>query len=243
MDEEERDIQIISDYLDGSLPDEEKRRVEHRLAADTAFKDLFVEIKKLVTGVKSQGREAKKQLLVEFERSQPPIRLGKSRSIWPWVSGIAAAFLTIVLVVYQISFKTGKNDLFQEYYQSYPNVVTPITRGERLDSSLRTNAFIAYELGNYSEAITAFEQISDQSDTIRFYLANSYIGDGQFQRATALLLPLADSSSFRDQSRWYLALAYMKLNNIEQSAAVLEKLKDHSYYGRKAQELLDKLGR
>lgn len=243
MIEEERDIQLISDYLDGSLPEAEKRQVDNRLNEDDAFRELFVEIKRLVTGIKSQGREKQKQVLVELERTLPPINPGNTRQIWPWVAGVAATVIVLILVVWQSSTRTGTNELFEEFYTGYPNVVTPITRGEQLDSSVRTKAFVAYEHEDYREAIRSFKQVSDQSDTIRFYLANSFLGDGQIQHSAEIFLTLTHSPTFGDQSQWYLALVYLKLNQVEQCATLLQNLKDHPFYGGNAKELLNKLDR
>jgi tetratricopeptide (TPR) repeat protein len=240
---EENDIRQIADYLAGELSHEEREVVAQRIKTDPGFQKLFVETKLLVTGIKAQGRQNLKQQFIDLERSLPLIEVKKSRSLWPWISAVAATLL-IVALVFRTSQKPDSAELFEEYYSPYPNIVMPVVRGENQDSSARAYAFAAYEQHNYPNAVSAFETLEDQSDEVLFYLASSYLANGQTDQAIVIWLKLSESTSsrYKNQSLWYLALANIKLGQTREAEAALKKLLEHdSSYGPRAKELLDRL--
>jgi hypothetical protein len=244
MAQDERDIQLIAEYLEGTLPEHERKLVEARLA-EPAFKKLFIDAQLLITGIRMQGREKLRQTLVDLDAQLPLLETKKSISFWPWATGIAATFLIIYLVLQPFQGDRNVAPLFDQYYSPYPNVVMPVTRSEQGDSTLMGQAFSAYESKQYKTAIQLFKQIAHPNEAALLYLGNSYLSDNQPEKAVTVLKDLSEKrSTFNDQATWYLALAHIRLNQRSDAVAVLEKLKtSNSSYSEKAREVIKKLDR
>jgi hypothetical protein len=139
--------------------------------------------------------------------------------------------------------------VFVEEFQAYPDIIT--SKDDLVYSKsgniLQYKGMAFYNAKQYDSAIVAFKnglELTKANDTIRFYLANSYLALGdQNKNAIPILINLADSkSSFANPSEWLLALAYLNQNDKTKCIAILQNIATtNGFYKEKAIKLLDML--
>ena len=132
------------------------------------------------------------------------------------------------------------NQIFDIYYEKYPNIHDPFTS----ENQLPATAFQQYEAGNYNLAITGLDSILNANPAQKFasfYLGLSYFETGEYKKAIAPLQDAIDSRSnlLVAPALFYSALAYLKLNKKEEALAQLNLIKKrHDYYYPRSRELL-----
>jgi len=100
---------------------------------------------------------------------------------------IAAAVSLVVVVWFALNpFGTLSGpELFAEHFEPYPNVIG-MTRGinqQQVDE--RTAAYMAYDRGDYAQAVDVFGKIlpgSDDQTLDLFYLGNAYLAIGNNEK-------------------------------------------------------------
>jgi hypothetical protein len=155
---------------------------------------------------------------------------------------IAASILILVaagilLFIFQVGTSSG--DLYQTYYQPYPNLIDPIQKG--VDNNTQSSVSQLYELGQYEHVVK--QEVSDPSS--EFYVALSWLATNDLSRAVPLLERFSGQREFRFHhvAQWYLALAYLTEKQIDKSTNLLEQIKatpDHDFRS-KASQLLAQL--
>jgi tetratricopeptide (TPR) repeat protein len=248
----EKDVEFIERYLDDNLSPEEKRDFEMRLAVDEGFETVFKTYKSLVNGIKYSGRKELHQKLKQYEDSLA-IEEGLQKRFLGlrfnsfYTYSVAASVLLLISFTYIfiINQRTSANDIYSDYFQPYPNVVNPTTRGGEQVRDIKEEAYRFYDMEEYEEAAIQFEKILilNQSDDILLYSANSYLALGKYDSAIAKLSILRElDSPFKTQSKWYLALSYLGKNDMGNAKKVLEELKgEKNSYSKKAENILKEL--
>ena len=247
---EERDLELVSDYLYDRLNDMERAAVEQRLQEDGDFRVFYEEIKLMIQGIGSYSRREnleKVQVLEEELSKGTGGSRSKSRKLFYWVA--AAVFvlaITSSIFLLQPS-RLGASALFENYYEPYPNVFEPIERSEEeMPLDVEKRAYVAYESGEYDRAAELFEDMLagkevTEPDIVLLYLGISYIELGQAGKARNTLKKIGIKSIMRDQARWYLSLVLLKESEKDRARVVLEELKrsGESYYSGRAAEILN----
>lgn len=208
----------IEKYFEGNLSTEEELVFQNLLDEDIDFAKSFEYEKNVKKAITLNERAALKQKLQAFE--QP-------KKTYKWVY-VAASFAVLLgFFIWTIFFNTNYDSLYSDYYQTYPNTVSPTVRGESNDD-IKSNAFYAYDSGNYIQAIALFSEIytKDGDDYALFYKALSLMETEKYDEAltTLNLHDYTKESTFTPFFRWYGALTNLKLKNKEESIHLLEKL-------------------
>jgi tetratricopeptide (TPR) repeat protein len=119
--------------------------------------------------------------------------------------------------------------IYDEFYQTYPNVVAPTVRGEN-ETNIKTEAFFEYDNGNYEKSLALFSKIyaAEKVDYALFYKALSQM---ELQKTTAAIVAfnqfdLSKKNAFTPFIKWYLALAYLKENQNEKALPLLKSLSE-----------------
>lgn len=247
----ERDYQLIEDYLNGSLNASEAAEVEKRLLQDNAFAEALAQQRDLLAVVDKKVENDLRNLLVEEEANLKKTVLSADEkptfSIGKWLSGAAA--IVVFLVAGWLLFKggsdSGSSRLFTENFTAYTNIIAPNRRGNN-DERRLSLAFLAYDNKQYQKAIDEFEAL--KSDTLQneltFYIGVSYLALEEVEKAMITLAEVSEDSRFAMEKQWYMALAYLKKNDIDATKEALNKalaLSTDPVLTRKATELLDKL--
>lgn len=156
--------------------------------------------------------------------------------------------VSVVVTIQNESFYSDvdSNTLFNEYFEPYPNIVSPTTRSTVVDSNSSIHvALAAYDAANYTDAITLLGEIQvghQHDDVALFYRAMALMATNQSNLAIKSLKKIRDGSMLENQKNWYLALAYIQSSDISMATDVLESIiQDESYYLIYAQEMLVKL--
>jgi tetratricopeptide (TPR) repeat protein len=138
----------------------------------------------------------------------------------------------------------SSEELFTSYFKVYPNMFEPILRGPD-GATQRTEAFQAYEQGNYEKASLLFTELlkEDKEPGILLLLSNSNLMLGQVAEAQKNLVNLIEESDDLDiPAKWYLSLAYLKSGDKEKARKILRELGGTEIsYASKAKELLEKV--
>ncbi|CAM1350005.1 tetratricopeptide repeat protein [Tenacibaculum halocynthiae] len=155
---------------------------------------------------------------------------------------VLISFIGYSLIVNQ---KTSTDDLYAEYFESYRNVIQPITRGVESKNN-STKAFEAYEKGNYKKASTLLIKAysEDKNNAYLLYQGISFLQLNNSDKAIEVLnKQLEITDKFNIKTHWYLALAYLKNNEVIKAKKSLEKVLDSSgdYKKQEAKSILRNL--
>ncbi|WP_425393069.1 hypothetical protein [Ekhidna sp.] len=221
-------------YLQGKMTEADQKAFEEGLSSDDR-EELASELG-IRVGLERGFRNELKEKVAGFEK-----RKNKIRRINPaYISIVASLFLVASLVLY---FTNDQTTLFDQYYETYPNYEVTTVRGEE-DPSNRERAYLAYDQGDFSGAIQAFNTLDSMSSADYFFRGISHIQVTNYKEALTDLnevLRLEDTD-YRTASLWYKALIHLKLENEAAAIPPLEELsKGESEFATVSTELLAKL--
>jgi tetratricopeptide (TPR) repeat protein len=249
--EREEEIELIERYLKKELSEFENTAFQQRLLSDRDFKVHYDEVRTSISGIQYSARKAVLEELKKFDSTLPGIsgRKGSGRTISPIVYfGIAASILILVVstvLIYRFSNEVNPEQLYQSYYTIYPNIVDPTQRNDTTSANVISPGFRQYDLGNYEEAVSEFNESLKEGDNefVLFYLAISYLELNRLNEAIEHFHNyIQNYSSLKSQAQWYLALSYIKNEQLANARIPLQLIaEDDSSYSEKASNLLNQL--
>lgn len=210
---------LINNYFEKSLSSEEQDQFDFLMQNDANFSQEVNFQKNLKKAISLNERENLKKKLQSFETIKPKLWVFK-----PWYSAAAA------IVICSFAFYLSQNStasMYDEYYQTYPNVVAPTVRGEN-NSDIQSQAFAEYDNGNYQKSQQLFGLIytSEKEDYALFYKGLSQLELNKTKDAIATFrtFDLTKNNNFIPYVKWYLALGYLKENQKENAIPLLQSL-------------------
>ncbi len=251
-------IEEISRFLEGNMPEEEMIDMEVRYIQDPAFRQEVDSVRLMIEGIRSSGRQTTKEEKLERLRSaqfdeisfskttgrQDGPAITRRRKLVATLS-IAASVLILIFAISPL-FKpksVNPSELFVTHFRPAEDIVLAGTRGTGDD--LDRQAYEAYRLGNYAEALEIFEsQIEDSPYRLTdlFYLGNCYLTEGRWQEASqAFDEVIRARTSLAEDAKWYLALSYLQLNRLDEAQGLLEEIAADNQVEGNARKLLKKL--
>lgn len=239
------DLDLIEHYLDGSLSDTERLAFEERVRSEAELRVQVEEMKVIREGIVRASRKEVLKSLKELEATLPEVE-APIIPLWrtTWLQ-VAAGISLLALCVYLLWPRTQEPaQLFAEYFEPYPNIIMPTVRGVvENDSTVKAQAYRAYDQQNYAEAIRLFEAVQQKDEGVLLYLGNSYLANGQPEKALPLFEKVLNNYDvFDEQAEWYVAVSYLKLEEREKAREALQKVvARESSYKSKAQLILEKL--
>jgi tetratricopeptide (TPR) repeat protein len=158
---------------------------------------------------------------------------------------LAAALIGLLIVAkFVLSPSVTAEDLYQEHFRPYPNVFEPTVRGSA-HAGARTEAFKAYEKGDYSNAANLFTQLlqGGPDPGMLLLLGNCNLILGNTDDAIRNFIDLkAQSTELTLQSNWFLGLAYLKNGDREKALLLLRELSvTESSYAGKSRDIIKQL--
>ncbi len=238
--------ELIDKYIQGAVTSSEKEDFDHFFTTDVDFKNDVKVIKNLSIVLGAQDRKDLKKVLLNFEtkiaaHKTKAIPLFKKKKFFI----ITSIILLIIIGCYLILSPSANPDvLYVDNFEIYPNITTPIIRGEN-DRNKEVMAFMAYEEKHYTIASNQFAALYNDTQKSYFllYQANCLLAINQIETAIPLLeQQIALNDAFKEKSMWYLALAYLKNKNKIKAIAILEKITtDNSFKKEEATVLIKKL--
>jgi tetratricopeptide (TPR) repeat protein len=142
-----------------------------------------------------------------------------------------------------VYFNFFQQDLYNQYFEIYPNVYQPVVRGSSEES---TKAFMYYENKDYDKAQRAFLSLLEEENNpnIRFYYALSLLNDNLPEKGLEELKKLQNIQfEFQAEVLWYSALTNLKIENNLEAKKLLNTLKSKfpEYMPTDVKQLIDDL--
>lgn len=205
-------------YLQGKMTKAEQAAFEKNLSTEEK-EELATELG-IREGLESGFRRELLDQVAGFEEKGQEVR----RINPAYISVAASLFLVATLVLY---FTRDQAPLFDQYYEVYPNYEVTTVRGEE-DLSKREEAYLAYDAGNYQEAIDAFNQLDSLLAADYFFRGVSYIQAEEHQKALTdfQFVIKKNDEAYHDASIWYTALLHLKMEDEQKAIPLLESLSD-----------------
>ena len=233
---------LIEKYLNGTLNEKEQAEFDTLRGSDEAF-DQEVIFHENLRAVLAAEDDAVRTMVEEFEAEQPSSSSSTS-GVWKNLLVAASIFAVLGLAVfYNLSQPISSSDLYENYFERYPNVVKPMVRGEEKDAV--DEAFEAYDNERFEEALTRFTTLyeTDGSAHYLFYKALTFLELERSEEAIVLLEEFsASDDKLSDRAGWYIAMAYLQLDDQEKAKEELEEVIDKKAFNAvKAEELLTEL--
>jgi len=224
MDQSEEDIALVERYFDEELSDSERKNFAARLTVDENLKSLVEHEKILINAIRHHGLQEDLQFLKDIEKGleDPKIVPMHTSRKWYYIAAASVAALLMVAVFFRPQPSSQK--LFAENFQPYPNVFEPTVRGTN-EVTKRSEAFQAYEQGDYSRAVVLFNQLLKEKKEPGILLlngnANLMLGNVEEAKNNFITLN-ADFDELDIQSKWFLSLCYLKSGDMEHAKPILE---------------------
>jgi len=248
MNHSEADITLVEKYFDAELNDAELKNFTMRMESDENFKSLVEQEKVLIAAIRYEGAVSSLKYLEDLEsklQKETPLSLSSGSRKLYYYAAAAVVGITIAAAVFMNTLKDNPEELFQAYFTPYPNMFEAATRSNESVESKRTDAFRAYERGDYQEAASLFKDLlKDNNEAgMLLLLGNSNLILGNIKEAKENFIALnKDFDELDMQAKWYLSLCYLKSGETEKARAILKELGDTEIsYATKARELLEKV--
>lgn len=199
--------------------------------------------KNLKKAITAEQRNLQRKYLQNIETS---LKTEKKRNFnWRIAASIAilVGFSSFFLL---INNTPSNNELYNNYFSAYENVVEPIVR-DQTELTEKAKVFRQYEIGDYKNAITGFNKLSAKNTseitTHNFYKANAYLQLEEFEKAKTLfnLIIQNKNEEWQAESLWYLSLIAIKENDKNSALEFLQKIKKENKKEFKNKEIEDLL--
>lgn len=246
-DSEERDIDLIEKYHNGTLMTAENQAVKDRMASDPVFKSMVEDYGDIIDGIRSAGKEKFKIEVAGWEKEIREEEQKKSRRIGflftkYWAVAAAVLIVAIVAVYFMVPRNASTPEaLYAEYFMPYEDVMS-VRDGS---DPLLTEATHFYNNKEYTAAAERFQNyVAENEDDLnaQFYLGLSLMESGKEEDGIdALALVINGNGLLKEQAEWYRALAYLKLGDVESCKKHLDEInhEGHDYQGKAASLLSD----
>ena len=246
---QQEEIEKIDRYLSKDMTERERESFEEQLLKDKELKRSVEMQKDIYQGIDFHFQENLKNRLQKEEKNPSGLdtrKQGTQRWLSPVIRVAASLALLLGAGYWYLASQVSPEELFAANYQPYPNIVNPVERSGALPQDQLGRAMIAYEKGNYKDAIESFEQQFDTLEpSYNFYLALCLLEVGESERAAATLekVVISQNETFYLPALWYQSLAYLKDHQTQMAQQTLEKLlkQENSTYHDRAQKILDQL--
>ena len=243
----EKDIQLLDDFFNDLLKEEERQTVLERAATDHEFAEEL-ELRRQMSDWprREAGRQALRENLETIgaaffdapaEEQAPPAM--KASVNWRRWMMAAAAVMLLGVAVWFIS--RPEPSLYRQYAQYTPPSFTE--RGNVENAAAQAEN--AFKAGRYAEALAALDQMlvaQPENLTAILYKGICLLEINRPAEARAVLAPLAQGrSALRADATWYSALSYLLENNPEACKNALQALAPGEDHYEEAQKLIEQL--
>ncbi len=164
-----------------------------------------------------------------------------NRALWLLAAGIIVALLAPVLYMQMSPTRIGSLATSEKYPGGFPLVTRGGVEVGALEQ-VRREAYEAYRRGDFQRSGALLKLLPRDADTL-FYLGVSQYFSGEPEQALGNLQRASElDAKWNQPAGWYRASAYLKTGQKEKAREALRQLaKGDGEYGKKAEELLEKL--
>lgn len=233
-------IELIENYVEGRLSENERQAFETRLIIDTDFKEEFDLYNNVVAGIKASGMENLKAKLKEADDELDSdnvveLKTGKKNNTRLYLS--IAASLVLILGIAFIWKINSINDL-----SGMADSIYEKEKGLPVEMSIESNglkgAMNSYKTGDYNSAkkyLTDVINNNQANDTAYFYLGVINYELKDFKGAESFLSSVEPTSQLYSKAQYRLLLTYLKLNSKEhaiQTCSQILSAQNHPYFDK-----------
>ena len=243
------EIELIEQYLEGSLDVENRRLVEKKMSNDKNYSRDIEQYRLLIDGIKYSGRNEILAKLKKWDMELPENiedfndKSSHRRFIWYYAAASIAIFVVAGILIYS-NLKFGYDRIVADHYQPY-NYFPETSRGDEINKNSIEEIFEYYDRGEYAQALQMIQNLETNKKTerVNFILANIHQAMKNYNEAIPIYGQIIKTGSIHTNgSKWYMALCYLSIDNIENARPLLEELKgSNSSYTPKAKNLLKDL--
>ncbi len=251
MNNQYQHMEWIDKFLDGKLTAGELEAFKKMQEEDASFREMVVDMRLLVNGIRSTARDSLRQEISSWEIMQPAIEpkanLRKRVMGMGWISLAAAACLAATLYIGVFRPPQSEriaNSIYREYYDgAYQNTVVLSYRSDENHISGAQQAFGAYDRKEYQTAIALFSALPQKNDTVQFFLGQSFLSEKEYLKAAECFRATLESGKFMpDESRWFLAISLLKSGKTDEAKSIFGELSSYrNVYQNQALEIRSKL--
>lgn len=236
----EEDYTQIEAYLNGSLKNEEKKKFEEKLTANSSLARELALHKMAIDIVRVNEDLEAKRYLQSLDRKLTRQNEQK-RAIRTY--GILALLLVsfALILFFRLNSTTDKSpeQLYAEYFSPY-SADFLLKRNESIGPE--EEALMHYTNKEYDKVLYIYDNIPDEKTTnlMRLLLGVSYLTVDQSDTAILLFVEVIElQNQWSGIAEWYLGLAYLKSKNMEAAKQQFQKIVDNKGYNAKeAKEVL-----
>ena len=227
------DIDLIDNYLEGNITEEDISLFNNRVAEDKDFKMLLDQISMIRGGVISKSREDILHRIREIEKEiiEDPAITNDNKIVrlphTQWFRYAAAVFIIVVggYILFTLFGDYKSSALFDKYYAPYAELKIPASRGGNPDQMAVQMALDSYHNNNYKQVHELIGNIDSANVEASLLKGLSYLDQENFAGAIPYLQIVAKSNTqFNDSGKYYLALALLGIGENNQAIEWLESI-------------------
>ncbi len=258
--EDLQDIELINHYLDGTLTNPEKIRVEERLASDADFRQTYADVQDAIAAVQWGQKDRIKAILKEEQAklTQKTVNIEAQRepkrfALRGWAMAASLAALAVVGYWFLSKNDLKTNDFAFDYkrntwveaerdtFKAKQNREVILAQYGAIEGGKLVNGLSLYDKQVFDKAADVLLTVNISNDTLYIYQANALIKSKRAQQAISILEKIGDTNAIVSDRNWYLAMAYLMDKNPAKAKVFLTILANDadSDFQEKAKEILD----
>jgi len=218
-----------------------EEKLDTFLAPDADMGKMEDILKTWVTGVNDEKLRVEMAEALAKERgiTKSPIKTTyKLRLIRPLLVA-AASIVLLIGFFYLYPSDVSPSHLATQYVETQTLQHPGSFKGVSIVNQSRTQGIIAFNNGDFKQAIIHFEEISAPNDEDTYYLGLAHLKVGQYKDAAVKLEQSANNTSrFHEEVNWFLALTYILDGRSADALSYLSKIKKGDWRFDEAQELM-----
>ncbi len=265
------DHQLIEDFLEGILSEEDKKIVETRLESDADFATQFQlhqDIEGILDTSEKQSLKQDWATLMEeaeeemkLEEGKSPLKVAtkttakkQSKSSLGWMR-IAAAILVFLIPAFLYfggifdASQANPQELAMQHFEAPDNIALAMRGTENQITTQQELAKKLYAQKKYQNALKILEQLPLQDSIVNvsqiyFSMGVCHYLLGEYAEASQDLLEVNEQEGIKAKANWYLALTYLQQNELVKAKQLFKEIaeKDASKKRKKrAKQILEEL--
>lgn len=212
--------QLIEAYFTGVLTASQQKQLEWLLQHDTTFSEAFTFEKEVRDTIKYNERQKIKERFHTLDEQD--VKPTRKPTVWWYAAASILVLISATWFFWDNKSEVTTEQLYIQYMEPYPNMVTPRVRGDVPADKMMSEALALYDKQAYSEAAVLLKHIHDKepNDQTAFYLAICHLMLQKPAEAIRLLEERTWEDTLYFSStvvNWYLGLAFLQQGNEDQA--------------------------
>lgn len=215
-------LEVIDEYLAGSLSDTEKTEIDLQILKDKAFaKDFTMTLMAKKAAKEAADIERKK----DFESLRSGMVLQKNDNIFTkgyakaWAA--AASIAAIIGFFFLFNNKPNTEEIANNYIKSSLTDL-PVLMGNDADSLQKAIEF--YNKKSYAEAANIFEKLANRDPKTLEYYGLTALQLEQYDKAATIFEKLSANETFKSRAKLLQALSLIKKGDKAKSIEIIKAI-------------------